>query len=66
MKKGWKFVGIMFLIILFLGAVCIGVGFLTGGDWGRIYSTLNDRFQIEQVASVYSQYFSSLAASIVG
>lgn len=31
---------------LLLGAVCVGVGFLTGADMARIYSVLDDRYSI--------------------
>ena len=46
MIKGWKLViGISFAAII-LGAVCIGVGLLTGADFERIFTTLDQRYQI--------------------
>ncbi len=36
MSKVWKVIGIMFGIMLLLGAVSVGVGMITGGDLERI------------------------------
>ena len=36
MSKVWKVIGIMFGIMLLLGAVSVGVGMITGGDVQRI------------------------------
>ncbi len=36
MSKVWKVIGIMFGIMLLLGAVSVGVGMITGGDIRRI------------------------------
>ena len=65
MIKGWKLViGISFAAII-LGAVCIGVGLLTGADFERIFTTLDQRYQIvayfnwllESVEAVKTQLF---------
>ena len=40
MSKGWRVIGTIVVILALLGAICIGVGFITGGDIGDIYSTL--------------------------
>ena len=46
MVRAWKIViGISFAAIL-LGAVCIGVGILTGADFERIFTSLDNRYQI--------------------
>ena len=47
MSKGWKIVGTIVLILVLFGAICIGVGFMTGGDLVDIYSTLKVRFNLE-------------------
>ena len=65
MKKGWKFVGIMFLIILFLAGVCAAVGFLTGGDVSRIWQIFDSRFDLTHGLAVYAQYFRMLWAEIL-
>ena len=46
MKKGWYIVLIVVLVALLLGAVCIGVGFITGANTERIYSVLDDKYSI--------------------
>ncbi len=46
MNKGWRVIGTIVLILVLLGAICIGVGFMTGGDIGDIYATLNVRYNL--------------------
>ena len=65
MKKGWKFIGVMFLIILFLAGVCAAVGFLTGGDVSRIWQIFDNRFDLTHGLQVYSEYFRLLWESVV-
>ena len=52
MKKGWRIVIIIVLVALLLGAVSVGVGMMTGADSVRIFSILNDRYNI----SMYYNY----------
>lgn len=40
MKKGWKIVLMIVIIAIAFGAVCAGVGALTGADADRIQSIL--------------------------
>ena len=47
MKSGWRVILIIVLIAALLGAVCVGVGLITGGEWDRIYSTLDGRYHLE-------------------
>ena len=37
MRKGWSFVMIIVVVFVILGAVCMGVGLLTGADFKRIF-----------------------------
>lgn len=37
MKKGWNIILMIVLAVVVLGAVCMGVGFITGADTARIY-----------------------------
>lgn len=46
MSKGWKIIGGLVLMLILLGAICIGVGFMTGGDVVEVYSSLNDKYQL--------------------
>ena len=36
MTKGWKIIGSVVLVLILLGAICIGVGFMTGGELLRV------------------------------
>ena len=53
MKKGWRVIGAVVLIAVILGAVCIGVGILTGADTNRIYSVIDNKYNLE----IYRDYF---------
>lgn len=46
MIKGWKIVTAISFAAIVLGAVCIGVGLLTGAEFERIINTLEQRYQI--------------------
>ena len=52
MKRGWYIVLVVVLVALLLGAVCMGVGFITGADTARIYSVLDDKYSI----TLYNDY----------
>lgn len=47
MKKGWKIILIIVLVAVALGGICIGVGSITGADWARIYSVLDNIYNVE-------------------
>ena len=49
MGKVWKVIGIIAGVVLLLGALCIGVGFITGGDMGRITDQLTETYGIENL-----------------
>lgn len=53
MKSGWKIILLVVLIAILLGAVCMGVGMMTGADFTRIWVTLDDKYHVE----MYYQYF---------
>lgn len=46
MKRGWKLVLIIVLAAIVLGAVCTGVGMITGADVDRIYAVLDEHYHI--------------------
>lgn len=64
MKKVWKAVMAIVLVALVLGAICFGVGLLTGAELDRIYSVLDNRFNITAVYKAYSQYVKDLTTAI--
>ncbi len=47
MSKAWRVVIIIVLIIMILGAVSFGVGVITGADFNRIGSVLNDMYNLD-------------------
>ena len=57
MKKGWKIVAVIVLIVIILGAVCVGIGALTGASLSRIYSVIDYQYGLTTL-------FDSLAQTI--
>lgn len=49
MKKVWRVVILIVLIAMLFGALCLGVGILTGADTSRIYSILNNRYNLDNL-----------------
>ena len=56
MSKGWKIIGTVVLVLALLGAICIGVGFMTGGNAADILETLDVRFNLTGRWEQYSQW----------
>ncbi len=52
MRKGWQIIISVVLLLAILGAVCIGVGFITGAETSRIYAIFDDKYSI----SLYYDY----------
>ena len=61
MKKGWKIVFTIFLIVVVIGIVGVGVGMLTGAEYTRIYSVLDDQYHID----MWLNYFAEVAAAVL-
>lgn len=57
MKKGWSIIITIVLVAILLGSVSIGVGYLTGGSWERIYSALDTRYHLTALQEAYTHYF---------
>jgi hypothetical protein len=64
MSKGWRIIGTLVLVLALLGAICIGVGFMTGGDVVEVYSSLNTRFNLTGYWEAYSGYAADRAIEI--
>lgn len=64
MKKGWRLVITIVLAAALLGAVCIGVGLITGADGQRIYDILDRRYQITEYYYYAAQVWDVLAAEL--
>ena len=61
MKSGWKIILIVVIIAILLGAICIGVGAMTGADFTRIWATLDNRYHVD----MYYQYFVEVGNTLV-
>ena len=65
MSKGWRIIGTLVLVLVLLGAICIGVGFMTGGDdVGEVYASLNTRYNLTGYWEAYSKYAADRAIEI--
>ena len=60
MKKGWKIVFTIFLIVVVIGIIGVGVGMLTGAEYTRIYSVLDDQYHID----MWLNYFAEVATAV--
>ncbi len=60
MKKGWHIILGIVLVALAVGALCIGVGYLTGADSARIIQNLDEHFQVRAYVSAYREYAGEL------
>ena len=47
MNKTWRIILLVVLIAILLGAVCAGVGLVTGGEWDRIHTALDERYHLD-------------------
>ncbi len=65
MNKGWRIIGALVLVLMLLGAICIGVGFMTGGDIRGIYSTLNVRYNLTGYWEQYSRWALTTVKNII-
>lgn len=72
MTKVWKVIFIVFALTLLLGAVSIGVGYITGGDFQRIdnvFRAINEadieyvQMIIENIDSTVRSIIDSLTAT---
>ena len=61
MKSGWKIILIVVVIAILLGAICIGVGAMTGADFTRIWATLDNRYHVD----MYYQYFVEVGNTLI-
>ena len=65
MKSGWKIILLVVLIAILLGAVCMGVGMMTGADFPRIWSTLDDKYHVDMYYQYFMEVWSLLQAELL-
>ena len=66
MSRSWRIISLIVLIAILLGAVCVGVGLVTGGEWDRIYSSLDARYHIDMYVDYVGQVFTVLRDTWTG
>ncbi|MBR4472779.1 MAG: hypothetical protein IKS55_03990 [Oscillospiraceae bacterium] len=69
MKNGWRVILIIAALAILLGAVCVGVGILTGAETDRILQSLNNDYHLNTYVQVYTDYLGQLwrwAAGLFG
>ena len=64
MKSGWKIILIVVVIAILLGAVCMGVGAMTGADFTRIWATLDNRYHVDMYYQYFVEVWNTLAAEL--
>ena len=64
MKSGWKIILIVVVIALLLGALCMGVGAMTGADFSRIWATLDSRYHVDMYYQYFTEGWSMLATEL--
>lgn len=62
MKGAWKVIITIALIAALIGALCMGVGLLTGAKMDVIYQVLDDRYHVE----VYYRYVLDVINAVAG
>ncbi len=65
MKKGWRIILTIVLVVLILGGVSFGVGLLTGGDIDRIILNLDEHYQVMTYINTYTGYVRQLFQQLV-
>ena len=65
MSKSWRIIMIVVLIAVLLGAVFVGVGLITGGEWDRIYSILDTRYHVDMYVDYIGQVYTVLRDAIL-
>lgn len=62
MKKGWRFIILVVLVAVLLGAVAVAVGFMTGAETTRIFSVLDARYNLQGWYQYFMEIFSQVQA----
>lgn len=60
MKRGWRVILGIVVVAVVVGALCFGVGLLTGAEVDRILQNLNDHFHLDAYLAAYADYFEQL------
>ena len=64
MKKGWNVILVIVLVAILLGAVCVGVGLMTGGDMPRVLGVMEDRYHPAEYYAYVGEVYDALVEAI--
>lgn len=59
MAKAWKIISSVCIIAVLLGALCVLVGLITGGDTQRVLDVFNATYNIDGLKQAYEQAIQS-------
>lgn len=62
MKKIWKTIIIVVIVLLILGAAFIGVAMITGADFGRVQDLFNSTYNV----SSFREYCTGIVQNLLG
>lgn len=66
MKGAWKVIITIALIGALIGALCMGVGLLTGAKMDVIYQVLDDRYHVEVYYRYVLDVINAVASAVAG
>ena len=66
MKNAWRIIIMVVLVAILLGGVGIAVGMMTGADFTRIYSVLDERYNITLYYDCLPELISQVEAIYLG
>ena len=52
MKRAWQIIMTIVLVVILVGAVCAGVGIITGAEMSRVFSVMDNRYNL----TIYYEY----------
>ena len=64
MKKGWNIILVIVLVAILLGAVCVGVGLMTGGDMPRVLGVMEERYHPDVYYAYAGQVYDAVVEAI--
>ena len=60
MKRGWHMILGIVVVAIVLGAICFGVGILTGAETDRIVQNMDEQFHLTSYVEAYTNYIVQL------
>lgn len=64
MRTGWRIILTIVVVVILLGAICFGVGLLTGANPDRILQSLNSDYHLNSYIDTCTGYATQLTETI--